>query len=204
MKSRTLGAVLTALALSAAPSGQSLQSAAGLGPVPTDFYFHENPDGSILVADSNGTQVFGDWQEYVQSPFFEEHGLRCGTGRLVHPLALGTTSDCSSSNTNPAAEYSPAGGADLVIPVVFHVLTRSNGTGNVSDALIESQIDVLNEDFGAFGGGAGGTDTSIQFVLAGITRTANNTWYNDGGTYYNSLAWDTTSSPPIFIPPPTP
>jgi hypothetical protein len=128
----------------------------------------------------------------VLSSFFQEHGLVCGTDRLAHPIARGVTSDCNASSTNPAAEYDPQGGADYAVPVVFHILQRRNGTGNVSDALINSQIDVLNEDFGAFGNGAGGTNTRIQFTLAGVTRSKNNSWYNDSGTYYNSLAWDTT------------
>jgi hypothetical protein len=48
--------------------------------------------------------------------------------------------------------------------------------------------------------GAPGYDTMVQFKLAtvdpsgaattGINRHLNSTWHNDGGGYYNSLAWD--------------
>ena len=185
-------ATLVALALAPTVSSQSAQQQSMLRPLVSDFSFEEQADGSILAADSKGTYFFADWATYVQSPFFQEHGLRCGSDRLPHPLSFGTTGDCNASSTNPAAEYSPSGGADYVIPVVFHVLRRTNGVGDVSDALLNSQIDVMNEDFGAFGNGAGGTNTRIQFTLAGITRSSNNTWYNDGGTYWNTLAWDTT------------
>jgi hypothetical protein len=163
-----------------------------LRPAAADFSFEERADGSILTADARGTYFFASWAAYVQSPFFQEHGLRCGSDRLPLPLALGTTSDCNSSHTNPAPEYHPQSGADYVVPVVFHILRRTDGTGEISDALIHTQIDVLNEDFGAYGNGAPGTDTRIQFTLAGITRSSNNSWYNDTGTYYNSLAWDPT------------
>lgn len=55
-----------------------------------------------------------------------------------------------------------------VIPVVVHVI-HDGGTNNISDAQIQSQIDVLNEDFrrkiGTNGFGAG-VDTDIEFCLA--------------------------------------
>jgi Pregnancy-associated plasma protein-A len=66
-----------------------------------------------------------------------------------------------------------------------------------------SQIEIMNEDFQALAGsnGAPGNDAQIEFYLAtedpngnpttGITRSTNNTWFNDGGSYWNSLAWDT-------------
>ena len=73
----------------------------------------------------------------------------------------------------------------------------------VSLAQVQSQIDVLNEDFLALAGsnGADGTDIQIQFYLAevdpngnatnGVTYSNNTSWYNDSGSYWNSLAWDT-------------
>jgi hypothetical protein len=191
MKSLSLFAAVAAFALAPTTAGQA-DFGAKLKPAALDFWFEEQEDGSILTADAKGTYYFANWSAYVQSPFFQEHGLHCGTDRLAHPLAFGAPSDCNASNTNPAAEYDPQGGADYVIPVVFHILRRTNGVGEVSDALIQSQMNVLNEDFGAFGNGAPGTNTRIQFTLAGVTRSNNNNWYNDGGTYYNSLAWDTT------------
>ncbi|MBL7936599.1 MAG: T9SS type A sorting domain-containing protein [Bacteroidia bacterium] len=55
-----------------------------------------------------------------------------------------------------------------IIPVVVHVI-HDGGTNNISDAQIQSQIDVLNEDFrkkvGTNGFGAG-VDTDIEFCLA--------------------------------------
>jgi hypothetical protein len=190
MKSHPLVAALAALALAPASFAQESEPSL-LRPLATDFYFHENEDGSIVAADARGTYYFADWQVYLDSPFFQEHGMRCGTDRIALPLSLMPTSDCSSSNTNPAAQYDPATGADYLIPVVFHVLRRTNGTNDVSDARIAQQMDVLNEDFGAFGAGLPGTNTRIQFTLAGVTRSNNDTWYNDGGSYYNTLAWDT-------------
>lgn len=55
-----------------------------------------------------------------------------------------------------------------VIPVVVHVI-HLGGIENISDAQIESQIRILNEDFGKLPGTNGdgnGVDTKIQFCLA--------------------------------------
>ena len=160
-----------------------------------DVLFHQEDDGSIIVADPTQTLYFESVEQYLASDFFVQNGMRCASNKLVLPAQFGTTGDCSSGNTTTAAEYDPTGSSTVYeIPVVFHVLTRTNGTGNVSDALINSQIDVLNEDFRAIAGsnGGSGTDVRIQFNLVAITRTANNTYYNDGGSYWNELAWDTT------------
>jgi PKD repeat protein len=55
-----------------------------------------------------------------------------------------------------------------IIPVVVHVI-HDGGTNNISDSQIQSQIDVLNEDFrkkiGTNGFG-NGIDTDIEFCLA--------------------------------------
>jgi len=55
-----------------------------------------------------------------------------------------------------------------IIPVVIHVI-HDGGTNNISDAQIQSQIDVLNEDFRkkvATNGFGAGVDTDIEFCLA--------------------------------------
>jgi hypothetical protein len=72
--------------------------------------------------------------------------------------------------------------AAVIIPVHFHVITNTSGAGAVTDARIASQIAVLNE---AYAGLTGGVNTNFQFVLASVTRTANNTWFAAG---YGSTA----------------
>jgi hypothetical protein len=172
----------------------------------------ERPDGSIVI----GERTFASWLEYVRSDFFRANNLRCGTPQ-VDPAAFGddgvlggggvaggSSSDCSASFTNPAGIYAPS----VVlyrIPVVVHVIRASNGvTGNLSMTRINSQIQVLNEDFNAIAGtnGGNGTNTRIEFYLAtadengvastGVTYHNNDTWFNDGGSYWNTIAanWD--------------
>lgn len=103
---------------------------------------------------------------------------------------FGIAADCDSNSTNPTSDYDP--GSAYLIQVWVHVLQSNATVGAVSDARIHSQIAVLNEDFRALTGsnGANGNDSAVYFKLAGITRTTNVTWFNDGGTYYNTLAVD--------------
>lgn len=150
---------------------------------------------------------FESWSAYVQSDYFRSNGRRCGApDRDMREMLFGSTSipmpsDCSSSSSNPTTDYAP--GPLLEIPVVVHILMDDTCTdGIISDAMVQSQIDILNEDFLALAGsnGANGTDAQIRFALAtedplgqpatGITRSCNSLWFNDNGSYWNSLAWD--------------
>ena len=67
----------------------------------------------------------------------------------------------------------------ITIPVVVHVLYR-NSTENISEAQIQSQLDVLNEDFRRTNSNADNTwsqaaDTQIEFCLSTIDPNGNAT-----------------------------
>jgi len=67
----------------------------------------------------------------------------------------------------------------ITIPVVVHVL-YSNSNENISDAQIQSQIDVLNEDFRRLNSDADNTwsqatDVEIEFCMATIDPNGNST-----------------------------
>jgi hypothetical protein len=157
---------------------------------------------SSPVITVNGSP-FMSWSSYLTSPLFQAEGLRCKTPDHDPGFIemFSGTADCSYGSTNPTSEYAP--NFVYEIPVVVHVIKKSNGQGNISAAMVQSQIDILNEDFGAIPGsnGANGFDCGIQFKLAtvdpsgnptsGITYSTSNTWFNDGGGYWNTLAWDT-------------
>ncbi|MEZ4775242.1 MAG: hypothetical protein R3D00_18805 [Bacteroidia bacterium] len=90
--------------------------------------------------------------------------------------------------------------AVITIPTVVHVVYRSSSQ-NVSTAQIQSQIDVLNADFGTKGNSwPQGADSEIAFCLAsvdpngnptsGITRTSTNKRsfsYSNDGVKFNSM-----------------
>ena len=69
----------------------------------------------------------------------------------------------------------------VTVPVYFHVITNGS-TGNVTDAQIADQIQVLND---AYSGLTGGAATKFRFQLAGVTRTSNAVWFGAG---YGSAA----------------
>ncbi|MCP3980637.1 MAG: DUF4215 domain-containing protein [bacterium] len=170
----------------------------------------ETLDGRIVAGD----REFRSWGEYVKSDYFEQHAGRCGkpapepdffapAGSGGSFAGAGAPSDCTYTSTNPAARYAPTNGR-FAVPVVVHVIQNTGGAGFVSEQTVRDQIDILNEDFLALAGsnGANGTDVELEFVLAttdpsgnptdGITYSTNNTWYNDGGGFWDSLAWDTS------------
>ena len=60
-------------------------------------------------------------------------------------------------------------GFNVTVPVWFHVITDGSA-GNVSNADVQAQIQVLGAAFGA-------NSTGFSFDLVGITRTNNPTWY---------------------------
>lgn len=165
---------------------------------------HQNRDGTLIVGDRR----YRDAEEFHTSPEFLENGHRCATVQTFTPSSYslsGNPSDCSFNFTSIKPEYQPD--TLIEIPVVFHVIQRTDGTGHIPESRILSQIDVLNEDFGALAGSpaANGRDARIRFVLAnetpqggptnGINYHTNNQWFRDPGPgrfnpMMNSLNWD--------------
>jgi len=86
----------------------------------------------------------------------------------------------------PASAKGKAGSKfRATIPVYMHIVTDGK-VGNVTDAQIADQIDVLNN---TFAGGEGGARTGFSFTLAGVTRTDNAAWFyaGPGGTNEHSM-----------------
>ena len=67
------------------------------------------------------------------------------------------------------------------IPVYVHVMRSKSGAGDVTNAQIASQIDVLNATFGGAESSAAAA-TGFTFTLAGTDRFNNNTWHRDGSS----------------------
>jgi len=142
---------------------------------------------SLSVAFSSfaeDVQVSDDSASYLRSDYFRENGMRCGTKAppMTRTLSVAERSvaHCASSLTSLQDEYWPTS-VTYVLPVWFHVIYRSDGTGYVTDSRIRAQIQALNEDYAALAGtaGANGFNTRIQFELVGITRTVNDAWFDD-------------------------
>ncbi len=151
--------------------------------------------------------TFNNREEYYRSEYFQESGRRCGTPSTVarQPLfpflvSPREAADCAANSTNPTNAYDST--ALYEITVVVHIIENTNGDGAISEALVASQIEILNHDFLAMAGtpGANGVDVEIRFKLAtqdpsgnpttGITRSVNDAWFDDGDNYWETLAWD--------------
>ncbi|HUS65469.1 MAG TPA: pre-peptidase C-terminal domain-containing protein [Kofleriaceae bacterium] len=169
----------------------------GVGGAPRPVY---HKDGTVEV----GTMRFDVVEDFQASPEFRDVGRRCAS-EDERTTAMIDPSDCSMSFTKIQPEYVP--GSVLTIPVVFHVIQKTDGTGAISEDLLRSQIDILNEDFLALSGtpGAGGRPGAIRFALAtvdpdgnpteGIEVVTNDSWFRDPGPgapspMKNALAWD--------------
>lgn len=174
-------------------TGQTASHATG-----DDGDFEILPNGKVRV----DHREFKSLHHYLMSDYFRETGKRCGTKKLSKtkfaPYAkyrvAKELSDCTLSNTIIMEEYWPTSEIVYTIPIVFHIIHKRDGTGNISEQRILDQVDVLNEDFRATLDtlGKNGFDTSIQFELAGTTRTANALWHRDKRElqYKQALGWD--------------
>jgi hypothetical protein len=121
---------------------------------------------------------------------FKDQGLRCGTELMQlsapdinygdDPVPQNLAADCTNDLTAINSSYAPLTDADYVIPVVFHVIYRSDNVGYVTSQRITDQIEVLNEDFAGYSGA--GFNTSVQFQLIEIK------YYQDDAAFQDSLA----------------
>lgn len=162
-------------------------------PARTESRFWQHNDGTITF---EGLR-FTSWADYLST--VEPTQWRCATPSLIDGEDVGRpeggvasdSSDCSAGLTNPSLEYAP--NAKYCIQVVVHVLRNSAGTlGDVPVSRIVEQIDILNTDYSA---------ARIEFQLAtsdptghptsGFIYYNSDTWFNDGGDYWNTIAWDT-------------
>ncbi len=163
----------------------------------TNDDFNIFKDGKVKA----GSHVFKNLTEYYLSDYFKVNGKRCGFKKFPDGVKASATdafieglpSDCTTSATVIQSEYWPS--TAYTIPVVFHIISKTDGTGELSDQRIIDQVEVLNEDYRAISGTLGelGFDTKIEFVLAGITRTVDDKWFRDKGAekkYKPALAWD--------------
>jgi hypothetical protein len=201
--------IFAAISLAGAVAPQSTAPATDVNVLQADLYAQVDTDMQIIsdteiIIDGH---TFNSWEAVASSQCRHQEGTRCGIDSLIFEAidiveTQGSGADCTFSRTRIEPQYDPSV-EKYRIPVVVHVIQQTNGTGSMTDSRVQSQIDILNEDFLAIPGtnGAPGTDVQIEFYLAtedpsgdpttGITRSTNNTWFNDGGGYYNTLAWDT-------------
>lgn len=130
-----------------------------LGPGPTPF-----------VVDKN---VWPSQAAFVQV------GARCGTEHLPEH-AMQEIERFVKGQVGNAGELDRSAGS-VTVQVYWHVINKGSGisNGDIPQSQIDSSISVLNASYSGTTGGLG-TNTPFRFVLAGVTRTTNSTWYTMG------------------------
>jgi hypothetical protein len=103
-----------------------------------------------------------------------------GYGKVAEPMRVPASDPVAKwVRRHPSLAKQAGDLTRATIPVAFHVITRgdSYADGNIPDAHIKAQIDVLNE---SFAGRTGGARTPFRFELVSIDRTENPGWFNLG------------------------
>ncbi|HEX9986404.1 MAG TPA: zinc metalloprotease, partial [Thermoanaerobaculia bacterium] len=109
------------------------------------------------------------------------HGVngenRCGTRDKSEAEIDALEAHTNSMQRSSRGISVEAAGQLVTINVYFHVISKANGEGNISQTLIDNQIRVLND---AYSGATGGAVTRFRFALASVDRTVNDLWFNAG------------------------
>ncbi|PWI30035.1 hypothetical protein DI383_09795 [Flavobacteriaceae bacterium LYZ1037] len=134
----------------------------------------------LLAQEKNKTakKIFGQELTIDNQRSVEETGvIRCGSTEYERALQAKfpyrETTEEFESWLAPKVEETKAllangRGSTITIPIVFHVLTDGSGADNISEALIQAQLDQLNIDFGNMDNSpyAQAVDTDVRFCLA--------------------------------------
>jgi len=101
---------------------------------------------------------------------------RCGTATPSAAIQAQVRDSLARFESSKVALRSPG---TVTIPVHFHVINKGSGiaNGDVPDAMLDSQITVLND---TYQGTRGGANTPFRFVKASTTRTTNEAWFTMG------------------------
>jgi Pregnancy-associated plasma protein-A len=126
----------------------------------------QNPDrqktltsNEVTIATQNEHKPFViNGKSFVSQESFVRSGARCGTPSPFND---------DSTDTLQLSDFFVR-----TVPIYFHILQSSfDPTGSVTDNQVYDQVQVLNDAFAPAG---------VQFVLGGIDRTTNDSWYSFG------------------------
>ena len=131
-----------------------------LASVPTknvDAQGRPDDPGSQSAVRADGRVVAPDGVVFESHKAFVDAGRRCSARHVdelemdevnrhasEHGRALGRQGGGDSGGGNDAARIYPNG--SITINVYFHVVSHSNGTGNIPDAWLNNQINAMNEE----------------------------------------------------------
>jgi hypothetical protein len=120
----------------------------------------------------NWTDCDGIGSQFSTYETLVEHLQAGGGSKVKREPGLG-------SATEIGPQKGRGGGFFEEVPTWFHIVHDANGSGNVTNKAVWHQLYILNGTFAGFER-HGGPNAGFHFAMAGITRTANTTWYNAG------------------------
>lgn len=108
---------------------------------------------------------------------FIESGGRCNTRPVDEMEALDVDQALARFKAEQRGGAEERAGGSVTVSVYFHVIRRGTGisNGDIPQSWIDAQINVLNNSYSS---ATGGFNTPFRFVLAGVTRTTNSSWFN--------------------------
>ncbi|WP_109508215.1 zinc metalloprotease [Nocardioides speluncae] len=125
----------------------------------------------------------GAAEECADGAFSAARGKPGSSGQERNEVSQAAAKRMNKELRDKVAEIRADGeGASLTagasIPVVFHVVTGRKGVGNVSDATIAEQIDVLNAGFAGVENPGVAANTGFTFHLQQTKRWNNSRWFS--------------------------
>ncbi len=130
----------------------------------------------IFVAEEgDGIPLLIEDFEWADQKAFADHNGRCSTIEPTADEKLSIQAEMRRFSTlrGGDAERNPG---SVTVNVYWHVINKGTGiaNGDIPQSQIDASILVLNN---AYNGSTGGVNTPFRFVLAGVNRTTNSTWY---------------------------
>ena len=150
--------------------------ALGLAITLTRTSFNVRADYEAVKTDTSSWAYNGRmWSAPVASAA-ESNALRCATKDLDETQASQIQGSLDRFNGGRNSGQFRKAGA-VTVPVYFHVINNGKGiaNGDVTMRMLQDQITVLND---SYSGTTGGANTPFRFILAGVDRTTNASWYN--------------------------
>ena len=183
MKKFSLALVLFAISFAFLIASAPLKNAGAQG----------RPDdpGSQSAVRADGKVVAPDGVVFESHKDFLDAGRKCKTRhaddieieQVNKQIAKTRAANGGGQGGDSSTSTDGARLATVTISVYFHVVSTTTGTGNIPDSRLDAQIAAMNEHYAgldtpSYRGAA--ADMSFRFVNAGVTRHANDSWYNAG------------------------
>ncbi|MBI3184782.1 MAG: zinc metalloprotease [Myxococcales bacterium] len=127
---------------------------------------------AIAGCEQEGDSITGPSDDEIAS--LEASVQAQGADKCISDDSLrpGASRDPGAGTLAAIKQQRAKGGSTKAVGVAFHVMVDTDGTtGNVSESMLDDQINVLNADYARFG---------FSFYKKSVDRTVNATWFRLG------------------------